>query len=51
MGKFDPVGILENISLALLRSPSLITQSELRTSIILEGLTLPCCDWLDITSG
>lgn len=32
-------------------SCSLITQSELQTSIILEGLVLPCSDWLDITSG
>lgn len=32
-------------------SLSLITQSELLTSIILEALTLLCCDWLDITSG
>lgn len=37
--------------LSLSFSLSLITQSELQTSIILEGLVPLCCDWLDITSG
>lgn len=54
-GKIDPEAILENTFDWCCYSPclplSLITQSELLTSIILEGLMPLYCDWLDITSG
>lgn len=42
---------MSDAALSVFLSLSLITQSELQTSIILEGLVPLCCDWLDITSG